>query len=497
MRNKSASFNALQSFVQRYFLAEKLNNWLGFLIALFVAIAFGYSLSDDFFKGMAFFAATLGFFVFLLCVLSPEAGLYVITIYTFSASGLSRFIFKDQFPVGTVSDVLIIFTFLGLFFNNDVLKKNTTLFFKNRPVILYAIIVVYLTMELVNPMSHSFEGWLQVMRKVFGSFVIVFISYNVLNTVQKIKRFLKFLFFLVLFIGIYGCFQHWHGLLQTELEWVHADPIRFSLIVIWGEYRKFSLLSGPTEFGVIMAACSVFYLLIGINEQNKSSKILYIIGSVFMVLGMSFSGTRTANAMLVGGIALFLLLTIDRKSTKLFALFAILTLLFVLYAPIYSSATLLRFRTTFTAKEDASYNVRESNRQSIQPFIWKHPFGGGLSTTGGTGQKYNPGHPVAGFPTDSSYLNKALESGWVGLIMTLLLYFFTLQYTIRSYFAARNTEYKTLFAASMAFFFSYFIGEVTQEAVGVFANMVVYFPVFAIVLRLKQFSEEQMQTSVL
>ena len=110
------------------------------------------------------------------------------------------------------------------------------------------------------------------------------------------------------------------------------------------------------------------------------------------------------------------------------------------------------------------------------------------------GEKYNPGHPVAGFPTDSSYLNKALESGWIGLIMTLLLYFFTLQYIIKAYFSTANKEYKWLFAASLAFFFSYFVGEMTQEAVGVFSNMGLYFPMFAIILKLKEFIDEEQVT---
>jgi hypothetical protein len=210
-----------------------------------------------------------------------------------------------------------------------------------------------------------------------------------------------------------------------------------------------------------------------------------------MLLGMSYSGTRTANAMVAGAMILFILLTIEKKSSRWFAVFAVLAFLFVMYAPIYSSATLLRVRSTFSAKEDASYNVREINRQTVQPFIWKHPFGSGLSTTGEMGQKYNPGNPNAGFPTDSSYLNKALESGWVGLIMTCILYFYMLQYIIRGYFLSSNQELKTLFAASAAFFFSYFLGEIAQEAVGVFSNMGVYFPVFALVLRLRQISEER------
>lgn len=490
MRNRSASSDSLQGFFQKNFLSEKLNNWVGILTAVVIAIAFAFLSATNVLLGIEIFAIVAGICVLIVCLVNPLAGLYIATFYGFSASAFSRFLLKDQLPVGVVADILIFATFFGLFFQKKNLKTESSIFFKKRPAIFYTVIVIYLTFELFNPLGHSFGGWSQVMRKVFESFLIVFIVYNVLDDMSKLKRFINWLFILALTTGAYGCFQQWHGLLQTEITWVNSDPLRYGLIAIWGEYRKFSILGGPTEFGVVMAGCSVFFMLIGVNEKRTLNKIVYTVGSILMLLGMSYSGTRTANAMLVGGAAFFILLTINKRSSKLFAFIALLAFLFVMYAPIYSSATLLRFRSTFSATKDASYNVREINRKSIQPFIWSHPFGSGLSTTGEMGQKYNPNNPNAGFPPDSSYLNKALESGTIGLLLTLLLYFFMLEYILRGYFLAKNKEHKTLFAASAAFFFSFFLGEMTQEAVGVFSNMVIYFPIFGIVLRLREYSEK-------
>ena len=490
MRDRSTSSKPLHGFFHRIFLNEKLDNWVGFLVLTLISTAFAFLLANNLLLGLGVFAAVAGICVLVTCLLNPLAGLYLTMLYGFSASALSRFVLKDQLPVGVVTDILVFTTFAGLFFSNKNLKKNTADFFASRPVVWYTIIVVYLTFELFNPLGHSFGGWIQVMRKVFESFVIVFIAYNVLDTVSKIKGFVTGLFIFALITALYGCFQQWHGLLSAEINWVNADQLRYGLIAIWGEYRKFSLLGGPTEFGIIMAACSLFFLLIGWNQKKLVNKIVYIGGSIFMILGMSYSGTRTANAMLAGGIAFFLILTINKKSNKIFAMVAALAFLFVMYAPIYGSATLNRFRSTFSATEDASYNVREINRQRVQPFIWSHPFGSGLSTTGEMGFKYNPGNPNAGFPTDSSYLNKALESGWIGIILTLILYFFMLQYTLRGYFMSKSRQFKMIFAASAAFFFCFFLGEVAQEAVGVFTNMVIYFPIFGLVLRLRQFCNE-------
>lgn len=491
MRNQAASSNSLNGFFRKIFLSEKLDNWAGFLLLVVISIAFAVLLASNLFLGIGIFVAFVGICAVVTCVLNPLAGLYITAIYCFSASALSRFLFNDQMPSGIIVDILVGTTFLGLFFSKVDLKNNASVFFKIRPMILYAIIIVYLCLELVNPIGHSFEGWLQVMRKVFESFLTVFIAYNVLDNISKIKTFINVVFFFVVIIGLYGCFQQWHGLSQHEINWVNSDLVRFKLICLWGVYRKFSILSGPTEFGIMMGGCSLFFLLIGLYEKKYLKKIIYVAGVVFMVLGMSYSGTRTANAMLIAGIALFLLLTITKTSSKILAFFALLSFLFVLYAPIYGNATLNRFRSTFSGSDDASYNVRETNRQMVQPFIWSHPFGSGLSTTGEMGNKYNPGNPNAGFPTDSSYLNKALESGWVGMILTCVLYFFVLQYLVRGYFLATNKEFKMLLAASSAFFFSYYLGEIAQEAVGQFSNLVIYFPFLAIAFRIREFSEKK------
>jgi putative inorganic carbon (hco3(-)) transporter len=494
MRTKVLPSSNRQSFFKKVFITEKLNNSVGVGIAVIVAFAFAYALSSDLLLGLGAFSAVMGLFLLIGCLVSPEFGFYLNTFFVFSAATLSRFVLKDKVPLGIVSDLIVLTSFVGLFFSSSNLKKSATDFFKFRPVVLYTVILVYLTCELFNPMAHSFEGWVEVMRKVVAPFVIVFIVYNSIDSVSKIKRYINVLFFLVLIAGIYGCFQQWHGLTAAELNWVNSEPLRAQLINIFGEYRKFSIFSGPTEFGIIMAACTVFYVLISLEEQNNRKRIVYILGAIFMLSGMSYSGTRTANAMLLGGAIVFAALTITRKSTRIFVGVALMIFLFAMYAPIYSSAALIRFRSTFSTSNDASYAVRETNRQTVQPFIWSHPFGGGLSTTGSMGMKYNAAHPMAGFPTDSSYLNKALESGWIGLILTLVLYFFILSFIVNAYFRAQNQTFKSLFAALLAFFFATFLAEMTQEAVGIFANTAVYFPLLAIAFKLKELSDLELES---
>lgn len=288
--------------------------------------------------------------------------------------------------------------------------------------------------------------------------------------------------------GLYGCIQQWHGLFNYEIAWATADDNRFGLIFIDGDFRKFSTMSDPTAYGIMMASCGVLFTIIAWNEKKRLVKFVLIAGISLMFLGMAYSGTRTANAMAAAGLVMFMLLTINKKSTRIFAVVSALAYVVLMYGPFYGNATINRFRTTFNSTDDDSYKVREVNRAFIQPYIYSHPIGGGLCTTGAGGLRFNPSHYLAGFPPDSGYLKKALETGWIGLIIICVLYFVVLKNCIRGYFDANDPNIKILFAACCAFLFSFYIADFAQDAIGQITDTVVYYPLIAITLRLRDFT---------
>src|SRR6202012_4102411 len=116
------------------------------------------------------------------------------------------------------------------------------------------------------------------------------------------------------------------------------------------------------------------------------------------------------------------------------AIAIVVLLVGVLYAPIYGNSALNRFRSSFTGVNDESYNVRVTARNYIRPYMLSHPFGGGLMTTNNIGMTMNPGHYLAGFQTDSGYLQLALEIGWLGLTIVCVMYYMILRTGVRCYF---------------------------------------------------------------
>ena len=485
MRSKAKSAKWITQIPQKIFLEDKLNNVSGYLIVLSVAIIFGYLLATQSLLGFGLFGLIIGLFTIIVCLLNTEAGLYINIIYSFFAFHFNRFLFNDNLQVGVGSDILVVATVLSLFIG----KKKNFQFPKGPVVVCLLIMYGYIVIELVNPYAHSFLGWYQTLRKILAEFFLLLIAYNAFTSFKIVKRFITILFILCTICGIYGCIQQWHGLFNFEIAWATADEHRFGLIFIAGDYRKFSTMSDPTAYAIIMASCGAFFLVVATGQKKMLIKIILLVGVMFMFMGMGYSGTRTANAMLIAGLALFIILSFNKKSTRLFAILASISFLVLLYGP-YSNSTINRFRTTFLGSEDESYKVRLVNKAFIQPYIYSHPFGGGLGTTGAGGLRYSPSHVLAGFPPDSGYLKMALEIGWIGLAILCLIYYNVLRNGVKVYFASKNENLKIIYAACVTAFFCLFVGQFAQDAIGQITDIVVYYPLIAITLRAKTLEQE-------
>jgi O-antigen ligase/polysaccharide polymerase Wzy-like membrane protein len=481
---RSIVTSVIERFWNINFIDEKLNNWVGYILFPLSAVVFGYLFAQQTLIGIGLIGAIIAIAVIITCLINTEAGLYIIIVYSFFAFLFTR-IFYPDFPSGVAFDILIVATLFSLFIKRVNLKSTFNQFMHSSVIITITVLFFYLMLELFNPYAHSFSGWYQTFRKLLDDVFLLFIAYKVLDNYASIKRFLTLLFIVCTICGMYACFQQWHGLLDSEKAWVMADPVRFGLIFIDGDFRKFSTMSDPTAFGIIMASCGVLFSIIALHQKKRQTKFVLFAGLIFIFLGMAYSGTRTADAMAAAGFGMFILLTLNKRSTKVFALVLGCAFAILMYAPIYGNQTLNRFRSIFNASEDQSYKVRQMNRAFIQPYIYSHPIGGGLCTTGAAGLNYNPSHYLAGFPPDSGYLKKALETGWIGLSIICILYFVILKNSIRGYFESKNNEMKMLFATCCACLFSFYMADFAQDAIGQITDTVVYYPIIALTLRLR------------
>ncbi len=475
--------------LKRQIADRKLNSVLGYCLLGLVAgvIAFAVAKIDEK-LGFLIIAGLIGGTVAFVCLLHTRLGFYLTVIVAFFVFYVNRML-NDALPVGVAVDAMILLTFIGIYLKKTIMKAKYWLHSKNAITVFFFLTLAYLLVEVFNPSMHSTAGWFFIFRKNLNFLFIFYIALHVFDSLAVVKEFIKLWLLLCFFAGVYGCFQEWHGLLGFEERWVNYDPQRYKLYFQAGSMRKFSFLSDPTAFGMLMADAIILALVIMMGHITRKQRWLLILIIVPMVLSMAYSGTRTANAMLPAGIIIFILMTITSKKTLAFAIFSIMVFMVVLFGP-FHNGTINRVRTTFLFSEDGSYNVREVNRQRIQPYIIRHPLGGGPATSGVMGLRYNPAHYLAGFPPDSGYLHTALELGWLGLALTCAMYFVVLWTGIRNYYRTHSKEIKALYLAILAALYGYIIANYAQVAVGQLPGCFFFYAMMAVLIKLKTFDKE-------
>ena len=460
--------------------AEKLNNPLGYglLIAASVAITFVITkLSLTY--GSVFLLLLLGGAGAIVCLLDATFGLFLTIFLSFFIFQIKRY-FGDELPIGAMVEVLLFITFIGIFTKKA--KQNAPGWrYANNPITyIYMIYVLYVFIQAFNPEMDSIRGWLFIVRKLAGFMMAYFVVLYVFD-LKFLKNFVKLWLALSLLAALYGCYQEWFGFLPFESDWVTQDEARYGLYFINGHFRKFSFLSDPAAFGILMATTGLLSITLAMGSFRLWKKAALILAGMIMFLAMAYSGTRTAYAMIPAGLVIFVLMTITHRSTLILTTLAVVVFAVLMFGPIYGNVTINRIRSTFQLSEDASLNVRDVNRARIQPYLYNHPIGGGLSTSGLAGMKYNPNHILAGFPPDSGYLRVALETGWIGLAITCLLYFVILYIGVKGYYRERNPRIRVYYVGIVTMIYALVIAQYAQVAISQLPGALLFYPALAII----------------
>lgn len=433
--------------------------------------------------GLLITGISVALLVAFLSLFKYTVGIYSVTILGFVIFTLSRLIYQDV-PWGTGLELLIFITTIGMLVSQKIENNQLSSFFKKPFVIVFSIYLLYVIISVINPAMNSKLGWISECKRFFSLYCFFLIIYIGLDNVKDHFRYSRLLLALCIIAALYGCFQQLFGFADFEMNYiVRSEARRKLLFMISGVKRKFSLFSDPSSFGITMAATASILLSLIANSKWSKKTILYSFFLVITLLGLAFSGTRTAYLAFAAGATFFLLLTVNKLSTRIIGILLLLGFAFIMIAPIYSNPTLNRVRSAFDLDSEASLNVRDVNRKSVQPYMHVHPFGGGLGTTGGSGVKYNPGHFLAGFATDSGYLQTSTELGWVGLILLLFQYFLIFKEGLNIYFNTDKKEIKLLISGCLVCIFTFVVAQYAQVAIGQFPDSFLFYGAAAIILK--------------
>jgi putative inorganic carbon (hco3(-)) transporter len=431
-------------------------------------------------------AFLLGILVVHACLFNPIKGIYILMFIAFFTAYPGRLLGK-ALPITTFVEALVLFLFIGTYWSSKKDENQKGNLIKYSVSICLIISILYYIIELFNPNVNSIAGWVFNSKRFTVQILFFIIAYRLINTPDRFKYFLKFWILMAFIAALYGCYQQWFGMFQFEINSIDAHE--WGLMFQGGVLRKFSFLEGVGTFGTLCGFMTVITTIFAINEKNKSKRYKLIFAAIILFLGTSYSGTRTTTIMLPMGIALYILMTLKNKATILTLLITILSVLFLIFAPI-DNPTINRMRSTFDSK-DESLNVRTLNRKSIQPYIYSHPIGGGVATSGVEGRRFNPGHRLAGFPPDSGLLQMALDMGWIGLIINISPFLMFLYQGIYYYFRIKNPQYKLYIVAITCAIFAIVITLYAQVPIGSMPTMFFIFGVLSLIKRIMEFDEKE------
>jgi len=472
-----------------HLVTKKMNSPFGIAALVFVTLVMSYITVLVDYKmgvGIVVFAG-----IVLMCiagVLYPFFGFYFTFFISIFLVLPERILNTSQvLPMGLIPEYFSYLVLLGVITKQHYRKEIDGSFWANAITVWLIVLMGYYTLQLFNPSMDSKLGWFNFFRKQVSYAAFFYISYSFLNSRRSINTFTTFWIALCTFEALYACSQQWFGFMDFEWQWLISEPLRYELFVNWGFARKFGLLSDPAAAGILYSSATLFVIVLGLQTKNMKKQAGYFLLAIIYFLASSYTGTRTGTLMIVAGVAFYAVMTLYQKRTIIFAALFAMLMVFIMVVPIYDSVVINRIRSTFEGSKDPSAYVRDLNRKSVQPYIYRHPIGGGAKTAGQEGEMYNPGHVLAGIPPDSGYMKILMELGPIGLALNLIFYFVILRKGIYYFYRVNHTHLKSLYAAYLVSVFSLMVAQFSQIAIGQYPSILFLYTSLAIFLKLHKY----------
>ena len=273
-------------------------------------------------------------------------------------------------------------------------------------------------------MGYNIGAWFSGFRLLCIQLIWIHLIYSIyINSPEKLQKYLKIWAWLSLFSVFWTFKQKFIGFTQAENVWLLTAG-RTHVLQGGTLIRYFSTFSDAANYGCNAAAAAIAFLIFGITTKIKKNKWFFIIIAILVTKSMFASGTRTAIFCMVGGFAVFIVLS---KSFRI-AIPALLigsVLLFILaFTKIgHGNQQIRRMRSAFD-KNDASSDVRSINQQTMRKYMKDAPWGIGIGMMSNNVPANNKYKLMASIPTDSEYVFIWLRTGKIGMtifIITMLM----------------------------------------------------------------------------
>ncbi len=455
------------------FIADHLrdNRWIFSLLTVLYALVAGWLIGTWGTKGALIIVGLPIVITLLISVLmEPKIGLLVYVHLSFLI-GFTRFLPRDT-PVGTGLDAILLLSLLGTFLNGKRMNWK-----RLRQPVLWVLIgwLSYTILEYFNPEAPHRPAWFYNVRAFSLSWFLIAIIVMA-NPISRndIRLFIRTWFVWSFLAALWAFKQQYIRLEPAELAWLAEGGARTH--ILWGQLRSFSFYSDAGQFGSEMAGVTLICLIFFFEDKSWLHRIVYLLLAIILFWGFALSGTRGALFVLLAGYPAYLILSRSLLNIVRGVLIAIPILAFLMFTHIGdSNYQIYRIRTALHPSEDASFLVRLENQQKLRNYLKDKPFGAGIGTSSGAGNRFSPNHFAAQIPTDSWYVQLWIETGIVGLTLYLLMLAGIILIGIYKIWQLNDPTLITLMLALLAEFIGIAVVSYTNPILGQFPTSTILF----------------------
>ncbi|GAB3947665.1 O-antigen ligase family protein [Spirosoma harenae] len=404
-------------------------------------------------------------------LLEPRIGLFLYVQLSFLV-GANRFLESDL-AVGTGLDAILILTLLSTFLNG---KRMAWRRIRERPI--FYILIVWLTFTVLEyyNLDHPYPGaWFYGARSLSLNWFLVCIIVLVVPVTKKdIKILVGSWLFWSFLAALWGFKQQYIGLEPAEQRWLAAGAEKQH--ILWGQLRSFSFYSDAGQFGSEMAGVTLVCLVFLFETKSWGVRIGSLLLAGILFWGFAVSGTRGALFVIIGGFPTYFVLKRSPVHIIRGLAVAIPVMGFLMFTHIGDGVyQIWRIRSALNPTKDASFQVRLENQEKLRHYLKDKPFGAGIGTTSGNGQRFTPNYFAAQIPTDSWYVQVWIETGRVGLTLYLLMLASIIIVGTLKVWQIKDPELSTLMIALLAEFVGICVVSYTNPILGQFPTSTIVF----------------------
>lgn len=356
-----------------------------------------------------------------LCINKPVTLLGITFIINYLIMGVSRY-YPIPIAITNIFDLLY-GIMLALILLKQLQSNHNFKKILNGYTCITIIWLLYCIINVGNGITGELylEAWLRIIRPwaLYPILTCIILSIHC-NRYTFIYYFLFLWGILTLLAAAKGYWQKNKGFDSTELAWLWTYGARTHFI--HSGIRYFSFFTDAATFGASMGLSCTTFILTFFYTKNLYLKLFYLIVGIAGFYGLLISGTRSAIAVPIAGLGLFLFLSKNWKIGLITGVLLFGGVGILKYTNLGEDNRLIRRMRTAFDTNDQSLQVRFGNQKALKAYMSEMPFGIGMGVDNGVLPPQNKYYFVSICPADSSLVDVWKQMGIIGLCVFLSIH---------------------------------------------------------------------------